>query len=171
FPQIRLRFTPAGGYVYGSSKSAPARSTAPDDENLRAIVYNGRVGTWLGYTEASSAAGQAELTQPATIYAGRSRGDQWVSKGYLDDECDGLVHVDLKMGRQNMSAYARIGAGPPAYAPDTFPVRTVLDELEQAMHGPLATDQEATLERAEEIVRRAFETLRLMNTKAMNSTD
>jgi hypothetical protein len=171
FPQIRLRFTPAGGFVYGSSRAAPSRSTEPPDENLRAVVYDGRKGTWLGYTEPTSASGQAQLTQPAQIFAGQSQGDQFMSKGYLDDECDGLVHVELKVGRKSLPAYARIGAGPPAYAPDTFPVRSILDELEQAMLGPLATEDEATVERAEDIVRRAFETLRLMNTKAMNARD
>ena len=171
FGEIRLRFTPAGGYVYGSSRSAPARSAIPADQNLRAVVYNAgpRGGHWLGYVEPTSGMGLAELTQPAQIYAGQSVGADWVSSGYLDDECDGLVHVELKVGRRNLSAYARIGAGPPAYAPDTFPVRTVLDELEQAMRGPFVTEDEASVERAEEIVRRAFETMRLMNTKAMNA--
>jgi hypothetical protein len=37
------------------------------------------------------------------------------------------------------------------------------------MFGPSVSDEEATLERAEEIIRRAFETMRLMNTKAMNT--
>ncbi len=171
FPEIRLRFTPAGGFVYGSGKSAPSRSNRPDDPNLRAIVYDARrgKGTWLGYSEPNRDPGLAELTQPASIYAGHSKDQQWVSKGYLDDECDGLVHVELSAGRRVLSAYARIGAGPPAYAPDTFPVRTILNELEQAMFGPSVSDEEATLERAEEIVRRAFETMRLMNTKAMNT--
>jgi hypothetical protein len=45
----------------------------------------------------------------------------------------------------------------------------LLDELEQAMHGPFVTEAEASLEKAEEIIRRAFETMRLMNTKAMNA--
>jgi hypothetical protein len=173
FPEIRLRFTPAGGFVYGSSRSAPSASPGPSDENLRAVVYDARKdrgkGTWLGYTEPTTSSGQAELTQPSPIYAGQQEGNDFVSKGYLDDECDGLVHVELTFGSKTLSAYARIGAGPPAYAPDTFPVRTLLDELEQAMYGPFVTEAEASLERVEEIIRRAFETMRLMNTKAMNA--
>jgi hypothetical protein len=171
FPEIRLRFTPAGGFVYGSSTSAPSASTPPSDHNLQAVVYDARKGKggWLGYREPTANSAVAELTQPAAIYAGQQDGNDWVSKGYLDDECDGLVHVELTLGSKTLSAYARIGAGPPAYAPDTFPVRTLLDELEQAMHGPFVTEAEASLERAEEIIRRAFETMRLMNTKAMNA--
>ena len=43
------------------------------------------------------------------------------------------------------------------------------DELEQALFGPTVAPDEARLEQAEEIVRRAFETVRLMNTPAMNT--
>ncbi|MGH3925270.1 MAG: hypothetical protein ACRDTT_20820, partial [Pseudonocardiaceae bacterium] len=44
------------------------------------------------------------------------------------------------------------------------------DELEQALLGPTVGSEEATLERVEEILRRAFETIRLMNTAVMNSS-
>ena len=68
-----------------------------------------------------------------------------------------------------LSAYARIGAGPPTYAPDSFPPRTVDDELEQALEGVDAGEvTETELAEVEEIVRRAFETVRLMNTVVMN---
>jgi hypothetical protein len=78
------------------------------------------------------------------------------------------VYVELKVDGKTLSAYGRVGAGPPAYAPDSFPVRTVADELAQAMFGPEVTDGEATLELTEEIVRRAAETVRLLNTRVMN---
>ena len=55
-----------------------------------------------------------ELTIPAQIYAGTQKGPNWVSKGYLDDECDGLVHVTLDVEGRTLAVYARIGAGPPA---------------------------------------------------------
>jgi hypothetical protein len=51
-----------------------------------------------------------------------------------------------------------------------MPVRTVSDELEQAMYGP-ELESEVTgdeIEQVKQIVRRALETVRLMNTAQMN---
>lgn len=193
FLGIRLRFTPAAGYVYGSSRTTPERNRPPTDKNLHAIVYaaqrairprrgrrlpKGRT-SWLDYLEPDSGRRGAELTQPGSIFFGRSvDGGGWHSNGYVDDECDGVVHVRLMAGETQLAtAYARIGAGPPAYAPDSMPVRTVADELEQALLGPVVTDGqmreleqsgEDLLAHAEDIVRRAFGTIRLMNTQVMN---
>jgi hypothetical protein len=163
FPEVRLRFTPAAGHVYGSSKSEPG-GLPPDDPNIVEVLYDANRGTWMGYTEAGGPA----LTIPAQIYAGTDVPNGWESLGYLDDECDGLVHVAVSLGDRTLSAYARVGAGPPAYAPDGFPIRTVFHELEQALLGHEVDPAEATLADVEEIVRRAFETVRLMNTAVMN---
>ncbi len=157
FPEIRLRFTPAEGKVYGPD---------PDDPNTVDDVYDATRGTWKGYIEPSSG---PLLTTPAQIFAGDAVGkDDWKSFGYLDDECDGLVEVHLTIGGHPLTAFARIGAGPPAFAPDSFPVRTVADELEQALLGPRVAAHDVPSAEAEEIVRRAFETVRLMNTAVMN---
>jgi hypothetical protein len=67
-----------------------------------------------------------------------------------------------------MSAFARIGAGPPSFAPDGFPVRTIHDDLMQALLGKDVDPAQVTLKDAEDIVRRAAETVRLMNTAVMN---
>jgi hypothetical protein len=170
FPGVRLRFTPAGGHVYGSARVLNDGGTP--DPNVREVLYDAGKGSWLGHVDK---AGDPRLTNPAEIYAGDTGpGNTWVSRGYLDDECDGLVHVSLRVGDKDLSAYGRIGAGPPAYAPDMFPVRTVANELDQAMFGPEVETPEspaavrAARAAAEEIVRRAFETVRLMNTAVMN---
>ena len=134
---------------------------------IQGVLYDAERGTWRGYKEDGSTI-TPTLTIPGQIYAGEQVGDWWVSKGYLDDECDGLVYASLTVGGQELTAYARIGAGPPAYAPDSFPVRTVHDELEQALLGPDADADAVSIERAEEIIRRALETIRLMNTEVMN---
>jgi hypothetical protein len=167
-PEIRLRYTPAGGYVYGSSKEPPGPGR-PDDPNIVEILYDANKGRWLGYFDPP--AGAPELTIPAQIYAGTQEGPNWVSRGYLDDECDGLVHVALDVEGRTLTAYARVGAGAPAYAPDGFPLRTVADELEQAIDGYEIDPADVTAEEiaaVEEIVRRAFDTVRLMNTAVMN---
>lgn len=160
-PEIRLRFTPGAGHVYGASRTRPAAGR-PADPNLTDVVYDGRRGGWLGHVDG---AGGPALTVPAGIYRGDVDGR---SVGYLDDGCDGLVRVRLTIAGRVLSAYGRVGAGPPAYAPDALPIRSVADELEQALFGPKVQASEATLERVEEIVRRAFESVRLMNTPAMN---
>lgn len=165
FPEIRFRYTPAAGHVYGSSKESPDQ-IEEKDPNIAGVLYDANKGTWLGYTESEGPA----LTIPAQIYAGTETDERWESKGYLDDECDGIVRVELKLGEERLSAYAHVGAGPPAYAPDRFPIRTVADELEQAIEGPEFDGEitDAEVKEVEEIVRRAFETVQLMNTEAMN---
>jgi hypothetical protein len=162
-PEIRLRFTPAPGRIYGPTRSPFPNAPTPDP-NVSEAVYDAQRGGWDGYRDA----GGPQDTAPGQIYAGRRVGDDQVSSGYLDDGCDGIVRVTLELGGRTLRAHGRIGAGPPAYAPDALPIRTVADELEQALHGPTVDPGEATLERVEEIVRRAFETVRLLNTTFHN---
>jgi hypothetical protein len=167
-PEIRLRFTPAEGKVYG-----PPR--VPKDPNLADEIYNPK-GPWNGYSDPFDLAKSSQLairktTNPAQIYAGYDTPDgNHISWGYLDDECDGIVEVSVDLGGKTLSAFGRIAAGPPTFAPDGMPVRTVADELEQAMFGPemeeLATPEE--IEDVKDIVRRALETVRLLNTGQMN---
>jgi hypothetical protein len=162
FPEIRLRFTPATGKVYGPTGTDP-------DPNVDAVVYDAAKGKWPGYFDASGTGLDArKVTIPGAVYAGYADKDgNWVSRGYLDDECDGTVSV--KLGK--LTAYARIAAGPPSFAPDSMPVRTVGDEIEQALGGPTldspATDED--LDEVRDVVRRALETVRLMNTTQMNA--
>lgn len=176
FPELRLRFTPAAGKVYGSSLTRfngtkeeidPILNGRKDDP----ILYDISKGQWHGYKEGSTP--NPLFTNPAQIFAGYSFTDKenvtWqVSWGYLDDECDGMVTAKLKSKTgETLTAKAHISAGPPSYAPDTLPIRVVSDELEQIL---LSTDieGEVTLDEAEDIIRRAFETIRLMNTTIMN---
>jgi len=128
------------------------------------IIYDESKG-WKGYFDK----GAPTDTNPGAIYAGyANKDDKQVSWGYLDDECDGFVSVELTLRGQTLRAYARIGAGPPSFAPDGLPIRTVSDELEQAMFGPEVCAADVSGAGVEEIVRRAFETVRLLNTAVMN---
>jgi hypothetical protein len=173
FPEIRLRFTPAAGKVYG-----PPSDDGKPDPNIADDVYDPNKGKWKGYVDPTDVTkdpiGVRKATNPSQIYAGllSDDGNILTSYGYLDDECDGIVEVELKVNGKKLSAYARIAAGPPTFAPDSMPVRTVGDELEQAMFGPdLGEDEPVTeqeMEDVREIVRRALETVRLMNTAQMN---
>ncbi|MEW6737913.1 MAG: hypothetical protein AB1489_41935 [Acidobacteriota bacterium] len=170
FPQIRLRFTPAGGKVYGSNLKRHTSPTEVEDDPIintpELILYDDKKGTWRGYAEVSG----PTLTNPAQIFAGyyNDETSAQVSWGYLDDECDGFVTVYLQVADdKTLSAQAHISAGPPAFAPDTLPIRVVSDELEQILLGPEVSG-EVSIEEAQEIVRRAMETVRLMNTAVMN---
>jgi hypothetical protein len=175
FPEIRLRFTPAHGWVYGSSTKRKQvddfnkvvevhDSIIPPDR----VLYDPKKGKWRGFDDSTTPAPQR--TNPAAIYAGYSdpdSGDQ-ISWGYLDDECDGIVTVTLAIAGKTLTAFARIAAGPPTFAPDSIPIRTVADELDQVLLGDTVDAATVTLAEAEEIVRRAIESVRLMNTAAMN---
>ncbi len=172
FPHIRLRFTPGSGNVYGSN-----RVTSGPDPNIVDQVYDANKGRWFGYSEPTSPIPPIPaFTNPGAIYAGNDGpNNSWVSFGYLDDACDGIIDVELTVGGHTLGAFARVGAGAPAFAPDTFPIRTAADELEQILLGPDVDPDHYSVEElqqdAEEILRRAFETVRLMNTAYMNGND
>jgi hypothetical protein len=171
--QIRLRFTPGHGKVYGASlKRFVDDKTEVDDpvfnhDDAR-IVYDIARGTWRGF---QSDLKSNTLTNPSDIYQGYISDPRKLAKswGYLDDVCDGPVSVELRLKNGSvLSARAWVSACMPAFAPDSQPVRTVADELEQLILGPDVPDEEVSVQAAAEIVRRAFETVRFMNTMAMN---
>lgn len=167
FPGIRLRYTPGGGKVYGASRySIKAPGQAPSlDPNITSedqILYNPDK-PWVGYSESPNF--NPRYTMPAQIFAGYSDSDgNQYSWGYIDDECDGTVTVTIG---PDLVASAHVCAGPPAFAPDILPIRAISDELEQILLGT-ERDCEVSIDEAEEIVRRAFESISLMNTAVMN---
>ncbi|MEY9387525.1 hypothetical protein ABIF93_005782 [Bradyrhizobium japonicum] len=175
-PEIRLRFTPAGGLIYGASKKrwTPPSGDGPDDPVFRdhpeRIVYDTGRGKWRGF---QSDLNSVTLTNPSDIYEGFRHPDALATSwGYLDDVCDGPVAVRLTLKDNTVhTARAWISAAMPAFAPDSEPVRTVSDDLEQLMLGPTIDDNEVSLDAAAEIVRRGLESVRLMNTLVMNGNN
>lgn len=171
FPGIRLRYTPGGGKVYGASRDSIKAEGQPatHDPNITSdaqLLYN-PAKPWATYSE--SADFNPKYTMPAQIFAGYSDSDgNQHSWGYIDDECDGTVVVTINSTQQPaLVASAHICAGPPAFAPDILPIRAISDELEQILLGTERED-EVSIEEAEDIVRRAFESITLMNTNVMN---
>lgn len=162
FPEIRLRFTPAAGKVYGPNAADP---------NLADDVYDAARGGWDNHADGD--AGTPPSTVPGGIYRGQTNAQtrRKVSDGYLDDACDGVVDVELTIaapgGAKTLNSFARISAGPPDFAPDSFHVRTVQDELEQMALGPQVNGPVTAVE-TQDVMRRALETVRLMQTQAMN---
>ena len=175
FPEIRLRFTPAGGHVYGACKDRHTSDKETEEDPVLLadrIIYDPQY-KWYGYTEPDPKCLEAaELTNPGAIYAGYANAsDQQVSWGYLDDACDGIVTVELlrKGGAKPLTATAHISSGPPTFVPDALPIRTTSDELLQIVLGPeMNLDEVVPIEDALEIVRRSLDTIRQLNTAVMN---
>jgi hypothetical protein len=177
-PEIRFRFTPAAGRVYGTRSGDPL---IVDDvyAGITAIPAppNGPwstpfAGAWDRYW--IGAPNSPPVTAPGDIFQGQSVAGTKVSDGYFDDSCDGIVQVRLQVGAVTLSAYARIMAGVPDFAPDTRHVRTIVDDLEQMAFGPdvapPATPDEEMRIKADVVdtIRRAYETVRSMNTMVQN---
>jgi hypothetical protein len=179
FPEIRLRFTPAAGLIYGPNKRIAAKGADADYYRVPRgrRIYDHKKGGWSGLNGLDA----ENQTVPPSLFAIEPPAPSWlydnraISRGYLDDACDGFVDVTLtRKADKPLTATARICAAPPAMAPDSLFVRTLVDDLEQVIHGPEVPSDEAadvTRARAEDIVRRAFETVRFMNVAVMNGND
>jgi hypothetical protein len=209
-PEIRLRFTPARGHIYGPQLNANELESIygkgwqkdvwhPPAERA---IYDWKKG-WLGFENFKplkpvKASNPGDLTQPGepqatgvelerlqaretlppSLYSIVPPGPCWlndniaVSRGYFDDTCDGVVEVTLKLrSGKKLEAVGRICSGPPAVVPDTVFLRTLADDLEQVIYGPWVPTGESeaeTRERALDIVRRAFDTVRFLNVAVMN---
>src|SRR5271165_5056552 len=222
--EIRLRFTPARGLIYGPMSKPGRRPSDSEASNyglpLYAIpanqdIYDPEKGIWAGYQDVSEHPepcdkDDAKLkdwkprrnriwddnnwsrdfdneTLPPGLFAINAPVPSWlydnvaISRGYLDDACDGFVEVRIARpgedpDQNTLRATARICSGPPAMAPDSLFVRSLADDLDQVLFGPEVRKEESTEEepaeitraRAQDIVRRAFETVRFMNVAVMN---
>lgn len=192
-PEIRLRFTPAKGLIYGPKLTREEiqeqRDADPTITNLHVVpdelaVYDKTRG-WYKFSippEVRNADPHVTRfyneTLPPALFAIIPPGPCWlnnnvaVSRGYFDDVCDGIVEVTLRRKRGlPLSARGRIVAAPPAVVPDAVFVRTLADDLDQIIYGPdIAPDEPSavTRARAEDIVRRAYETVRFLNVAVMN---
>jgi hypothetical protein len=200
-PEIRLRFTPAQGKIYGPKLDAKKLKRIYG-ENWREevwhppadqAIYDPKKG-WFqfeafkpimrGKRRTAPAKGaalerlKARETLPPSLYSIVPPGPCWlndniaVSRGYFDDTCDGVVEVMLTLrSGVKLEATGRICSGPPAVVPDTVFLRTLADDLEQVIYGPWVPTGESeadTRERALNIVRRAFDTVRFLNVAVMN---
>jgi len=173
FPQIRARFTPAAGKVFGPRSADPLTN---DD------VYGGYTsepspvggfrGAWDRYWIGKP--GLPPVTAPGDIFQGEEVGDTKLSNGYFDDTCDGILSVSISLGGKSLEAHARFASAVPDFAPDSLPVRSIADDIEQMALGPDVPKPRSDLEKAElladvqDILRRGMETVQQMNTVALN---
>jgi hypothetical protein len=177
--EIRLRFTPAIGTVYGSDLYGFDPQTGKPSTKLNPvfagdasrILYDKTKGTWFGWRSNSpaTASNPSDIYEGAEDYVRDTDNGLGRSQGYFDDVCDGPVtaQIEQKDGTR-LTARAWISTCMPAFAPDSMPIRTVADELEQLLLGPSVEGDPLLRPEAADIVRRAFETVRFMNTEVMN---
>ena len=139
YPGLRLRFHPAKGLIYGPH--GVKDDIIPDARK----VYDTKKGKWYHFDQNMT----ENETLPPSLYAIDPPAPTWlndnvaVSRGYLDDACDGFVEVRLTSPKgKHFSASARVCAGPPAVVPDSAFVRTLADDLDQVLNGPKVSDDE-----------------------------
>ena len=196
FPQIRLRFTPAQGLIYGPNRPPKKRQEVQVDPYLQPekayvipperSIYDTKKGKWAGFMVPAGIDNADpdykgkffNETLPPSLFASVPPAPPWLhgniaeSRGYFDDVCDGLVEVRLELEKgKPLVAQARITSGPPAMVPDSLFLRNLADDLDQVIHGPNVPPdepEEVTRARAIDIVRRAFETVRFLNIAVMN---
>jgi len=188
YPQIRLRFTPSQGLIYGPNIGDPDPNADPGlyQVPLDRQIYDKTKG-WYKFNPAPEPSGPFappskptfyNETMPPSLYAIIPPAPPWlnnniaISRGYLDDACDGFVEVGLTLkDGTRLESSARICSGPPVVVPDSLFVRNLADDLEQIIEGPKVSDAEpyeVVQAKAEDIVRRASETVRFLNVAIMN---
>jgi hypothetical protein len=186
YPEIRLRFTPASGWVYGSTPlpdhpdvEVPQLMGGAANSDIfippERIVYDSQKGTWnFKYKDDDPTLN----TLDQGLYAAYGKAPYFYyykepqpARGYLDDTCDGIATLDLLDNDGNVcfSAKARFCSAPPIFAPDSEFVRTIQDDVLQVLHGPRVEHPDSVpIAAALDIVRRAYETVRFMNLAVLN---
>jgi hypothetical protein len=161
FPELRLRFTPAAGAVYGPT-DLPLRSTEFELPPERLILNP--AAAWAGFQLAGDS-----RTNPGGLFAGAS--DTGVSLGLMDDVCDGIVRCTIA---GDVTAAARIVVGPPDYAPDRRPFTSIADGLtDRVGRGDVrdpgyVADEALTTREVRDLMERVIETMGNVNVDVQN---
>ncbi|MFJ7158161.1 hypothetical protein ACIQUQ_24940 [Streptomyces sp. NPDC101118] len=169
-PELRLRFTPGAGVVYGpvglpqppAPQGAPPRYRVPQER-----LFLNPDAAWPRFA-LSDDPGTDPRTVPGGLFAGAENSGQ--SAGLVDDVCDGLVTVTLPGG---LTATARVVACPPVFSPDRRPFVSIADGLADRIgrgdvrRPEYVADPQTALE-IRDLFERILETAGNVNLDAMN---
>jgi hypothetical protein len=165
--QLRVRFTPATGQVYGP----PGATSDVDPETNRQhemVPPANRIlnanSPWIGY----DAGERFNNPEPSDTYDGADRGGER-SFGVVDDTCDAVIEAVVVAGGVRLRASARVFSAPPDFAPDRRPFVSLADDLIDR-DPPTVEPQEDvadSLQRLADLFQRVFETVSLANVDAM----
>lgn len=164
FPELRLRFTPAAGHVYGPTNLAERTDSyqLPADR----LVLNPDA-SWCRFD--LSGDNVDPRTNPNGLFAGA---EDNASLGLVDDVCDGIVSCSLAGA---VTAVARVAVGPPNFAPDRRPLVSIADGLTDRVDRAALLDpayvsqhEELTSLEVRDLMERALETMGNMNVDIQN---
>ncbi|MFJ7591364.1 hypothetical protein ACIQZO_29135 [Streptomyces sp. NPDC097617] len=164
FPQLRLRFTPAAGLVYGPTNLLQRTDRYPLPAERLILSPN---SPWCSFTGAGD-----PRTVPGGLFAGASEAvDGGVSFGLVDDVCDGLVTVEVG----GLTAHARVVVTPPDFAPDRRPFTSLADGLTDRVRRAEAQDPayvsgdpQMTALEVRDLFERVLEAMDAVNVDAQN---
>ncbi|MFI1651521.1 hypothetical protein ACH4XT_31980 [Streptomyces avidinii] len=160
-PELRLRFTPGAGFVYGPQGHDPESGYELPPERL---ILNPEAA-WSGF----KATDDDFRTAPVLLFAGAER--SWRSLGLVDDVCDGTVSVSLSGGP---TATARIVSAPPRFSPDRRPFVSLADGLADRVQradvhdSAYFEDEEQTALEVRDLFERVLETMSGVNVDVQN---
>lgn len=173
FPEIRLRFTPAIGAVYGPTNlqqrldALRARVSTSDWQNFQLpperLILNPD-SVWCKFTLRDD----DPRTNPGGLFA--TEDDTRISLGLVDDVCDGIITCSV----QGLKATSRIVVGPPDYAPDRRPVVSLADGLsdrisrQRVSEPDYVEDLNLTTAEVGDLLERVLETMEAMNLDFQN---
>jgi hypothetical protein len=170
---IRIRFTPAGGQVYGPPTATVAIAPGTNRSHMMVKPENRILNPQSPWTQYNADQTRFLSPQPSDTYDG-SDIDQERSWGVVDDTCDVLVECDLVIDGVRIQAQSRIAAGPPHFAPDRRPFVSLADDLkdrdEPLPDGTTTLDlgetQDELEHRINDLFQRALEVAGLVNVDA-----
>ncbi len=174
-PEIRLRFTPAKGQVYGPTNLKERLENL--NERLRGNsswkdlkfptenqILNPEA-TWCRFVATDD-----PRTNPGGLYA--IEDDTRISLGLVDDVCDGVITCSLP---GVSTAKARIVVAPPDYAPDRRPLTSLADGLsdrvkrDDVLETDYVDDLELTATEVRDLLERVLETMEAINLDFQNN--
>ena len=179
FPELRIRFTPPAGLVYGPSnlieRVDAIKARFPDTQWKELSLARERLflnpeATWCKFNPQIKGDFR---TNPGLLYAFDDHEESpefMTSLGLIDDISDGLIHCSV----QGLTATARIVVGPPDYAPDRRPIVSLADGLkdrvdrDSVLEDAYVENLELTSLEIADMMERILETMELINLDAHN---